>query len=172
MVPQFTEQDTWTHHHRRHEQHLAPWVQLPSWKKQMMLRSKFNWWLCSKCSVCKPLLMVILTPSQGHPSKLHLRPAFSQDLIYFLNVEKNISLFCTLKHSRETTSCSLLEQHRSPPILTRGWWTQEYEILWMNKNSIPIIFLALFKGQSFHQIYRVHLLFCPRGLYWSRNPNF
>ena len=58
-----------------------------------MLRSRFNWWICSKCSICKPLLRVILTPSQGHPSKLHLRPAFSQNLIYFLNVEKNIKVF-------------------------------------------------------------------------------
>ena len=148
MVPQFTEQDTWTHHHRRHEQHLAPWVQLPSWKKQMMLRSKFNWWLCSKCSVCKPLLMVILTPCQGHPSKLHLRPAFSQDLIYFLNVEKNIkAFFCTPKHSSETTSCSLLEQHRSPPILTRGWWTQSLKFCEWKRTVYQYLFGSL---QRFH----------------------
>ena len=110
-----------------------------------------------------------LDPKSRPPLQAPLPARFLSEPRVLLICRKNISY--TLKHSNESTSCSLLEQQRSPPILNGGdvnfrVWNiandhQVYQ--WSSKHSSKV--------WSFNQKYRVHLLFCPRGLYLSQKPN-
>ena len=110
-----------------------------------------------------------LDPKSRPPLQAPLPARFLSEPRVLLICRKNISY--TLKHSNESTSCSLLEQQRSPPIFTGGdvsfrVWNiaNEHQLYqWSSKHSSKV--------WSFNQKYRVHLLFCPRGLYLSQKPN-